>query len=259
MNSLLRLLATALVVLSLAACVQSPPASDILDEVGANGLLTPRAILARYVDAVGGEEIIRSHSSTLLRGRFELSAFGIEGDIEIYSRAPDHVAQNIELSGLGSIHNGYNGEVGWNVDPLQGTSLLEGDALADLIQQSDYYLPLSLGQAVEQETEEVTQVYGNDAYKVRLTDERGKDSVLYFSTEDGLLLRSDTVATTPLGEIPTSTMLLDYRNFAGYLQPTSIVVNQAGQEFSIEVTEIVFDTATDADFEPPAAVRSLLN
>lgn len=240
----------------LIGCAQSGGGNR--DEIGANGLLTPNAIFARYVDALGGSDVIRSHSSTTTRGKFVLRAMGLEGDAVIYAAAPNSVAQNISLPGMGSLQSGYNGEIAWSVDPMQGNSLLSGDALADMELQSDYYLPLNLGTLYEQvETQEVTNINGNEAYKVRLVDSRGKQSFAYFSTETGLVVALESVASTPFGEIPVATYMEEYRAFEGYLQPTRLIVEQAGQEFSIEVDSVTFDDVGENQFEPPAAIRAL--
>lgn len=240
--------------LILAACAQTS-GPDYRDEVGANGLLTPRAVFARYVDVLGGEQAIRSHTSTTIHGRFVLAAFGVEGDATIYGRAPNHFSLVIELPGVGTIQSGYNGEVGWSVDPLQGPSILEGDSLTDLVQQSDYYMPLNLALSPGLETEELTQSNGTDAYKLKLTDARGKDSYLYFAVDSGLLVRTDVVTSSPVGEVPTTTFLSDYQDFEGYLQPTTITISTAGQEIVIEVDNVTFDDVTDAQFVLPDALR----
>lgn len=244
--------------LVLTACTQTSSGPDYRNEVGANGLPTPRALFSSYVEAIGGENVIRSHSSTTLHGRFVLSAFGIEGAATIYSAAPNQISQIIELGGFGTVQSGYNGEIGWSLDPIQGNSILEGDALTDMEQQSDYYLPLNLGESEGQETQELTQSGGADAYKVMLTDSRGKQTFLYFSAESGLLVRSDIVSSTPAGEVPTVTLLSEYQDFEGYMQPTLIVIDAAGQEFSIEVEDYTFDDVSDTQFIPPAAIQSLL-
>lgn len=240
-------------------CAGGPSGADYRNEVGANGLPTPRALLARYVDAIGGEDVIRSHSSTTMRGRFVLGGFGIEGDMVIYSAAPNYISQLIELSGLGTIESGYNGEVGWSVNPLQGNSVLEGDALIDIVQQADYYLPLNYATIFpQQETQEVTQVKGSDAYKVSMVDSRGKTTTLYFSVESALIVRTDATAASPLGDIETSTLINAYGDYAGYRLPSSLTINQAGQEFDILISEVTFDDVTDDRFVPPAAIQSLL-
>lgn len=258
MKTLNRFSLTIACLIILASCAQTSSVANFRDEVGTNGLLTPRALFSRYVEAIGGEDVIRSHTSTTIRGRFILSAFGIEGDVAIHSAAPNHISQHIELGGLGTIRSGYNGEIGWSMDPLQGNSIMEGDALADLIQNSDYYLALNLGESEGQETQELTQTGGADAYKVMLTDSRGKESFLYFSAESGLLLRTDAINSSPAGDVPTSTQFSDYKDFGGYMQPTMLVIDAGGQEFSIEVDEITFDDVGDTQFDLPSAIQSLL-
>ena len=275
MRFLLRITTLLLLLPLLMSCAQTS-GPDYRDEVGANGLLTPRAVFARYVDVLGGEQAIRSHTSTTIHGRFVLAAFGgfyfnnvylcllamfllaafgVEGDATIYGRAPNHFSLVIELPGVGTIQSGYNGEVGWSVDPLQGSSILEGDSLTDLVQQSDYYMPLNLALSPGLETEELTQSNGTDAYKLKLTDARGKDSYLYFAVDSGLLVRTDVVTSSPVGEVPTTTFLSDYQDFEGYLQPTTITISTAGQEIVIEVDNVTFDDVTDAQFVLPDALR----
>lgn len=259
MKFIIRTFSVVSILVLLANCAQTVSGPEYRDEVGANGLLTPRAILARYVEALGGEELIRSYSSTTINGRFVFDAFGIEGAATIYSRAPNQVAQIIELGGFGTIQNGFNGEIGWSVDPLQGNSLLEGDMLTDLAQQSDYYLPLNLQYSPGLSTEELSTNMQSDAYKLKLTDERGKETFLYFDAESGLMVRSDTTASTPLGEMPVTTYFGEYADFGGYMQPISLTISQAGQEFTIYVESVEFDSVTDANFEPPAEIQALLN
>jgi len=240
----------------LIACAQN---GGGLNAVGANGLLTPDAIFARYVNAVGGENVIRSHTSTTTKGRFVLAAMGLEGEANIFAAAPNRVSQVITLGGLGTIETGYNGEVAWSMDPLQGNSVLDGDALADLELRSDYYLPLNMGSLYEEyETQEITNINANEAYKVRSVDSRGKETFAYFSTDTGLLVALEMVSASPMGDIPTSTYMEEYREFEGYLQPTRLIIEQAGQEFAIEIDSITFDDVNESQFTPPAAIQSLL-
>ncbi len=59
----------------------APPAkkADVRSEVGANGLPTPAALLARYVDAIGGESALRKHQSSTRKGKMAIAAMGMEG------------------------------------------------------------------------------------------------------------------------------------------------------------------------------------
>lgn len=243
----------------LLSCTQSTGGMDYRDEVGDNGLPTPRALFAKYVDAMGGEAVVKSHSSMTQRGKFLLSSFGLEGEMTIQAAAPNLLSQTIELPGFGTIRTGYDGEVAWSMDPMQGNSIIEGDQLADLLRQADFYLALNLAAAYgEQETVEVVQVSGSDAYKVRALDSEGKQSLLYFSAESAQLVRTDASVSSPLGVIEVFTVYEGHTGFEGLILPTSMLVSQAGQEFEIQIDSISFDDVDETAFAIPAEIQGLL-
>ena len=163
------------------------------NEVGENGLLTPAAILARFTDATGGEEAWRSHTSSTAKGKFILSAMGLEGDMVVYSAAPNKVSVLIEMAGMGSMNQGYNGEAGWSENPMTGPSLLEGAQLDQMAEQANFYGPLTYDEIYPtQETLELTEFNGESAYKVRLLNAAGRETLQYFSEESGLLIGNHT-------------------------------------------------------------------
>lgn len=259
MNHLKLFLTALLTIVLLVGCAQSPSAVDYRSEVGANGMPTPRALFAKYVEAQGGEVKIRSRESTTMSGRFVLESFGIEGNANIYAAAPNYIAQIIELPGIGTIRSGYNGQVAWAMDPLQGNSVLEGEMLADMVQQADYYLPLNLDTVYPQgETIERTTVRGDDAFKVRAVDSRAKVSMFYFGAESGQLVRADTNVASPIGNVDVFTIYAEHKEFDGQVLPTDISISQAGQEFKIVIDEISFDDVESASFDVPSAIQSLL-
>lgn len=256
MQSTRMMLLASIMTVALSACVQS----GFDNEVGANGLPKPRAIYSRYIAAIGGEDVIRSHSSTTSRGRFVLSDFGVEGSVEAFAAAPDSVSMKIDLSGLGSIESGYNGDIGWSIDPLQGSSIMEGNQLAYMAQQADYYLPLNLASAfTQQQTVAIEPVAGEDCYHVQMLDAAGNPASLFFAVDSGLLLRSSAMVASPLGEIEVITDFAEYGEFGGYRVPIVTNINQGGQQISIHFTEIAFDNVSPGRFEPPVSIKALLD
>ncbi len=255
--SLLRPAVLFIALLTLAACTQTA-GPDIRNEIGANGLPTPRAISARFVDAIGGEDLIRSYSSMTSRGSFSLAAFGVNGDIVIRQAAPNLIYQQIELGGLGTINSGYNGEVGWSVDPLQGPTILQGDALSDMIDQADFYVPLNIQSAEGAETIEQTTFATEPVYRVRINNTRGADVFMFFHVDTSLMLGMELEAETPIGPAMISTYMSGYEDFGGYRIPTRLIIDQAGQEVVIEIDSVSFDDVSADAFTPPPAIRSQL-
>ena len=95
-------------------------------------------ILSRYTRAVGGERAIRKYRSRRALGRFELRAQGIAGPLEILAAAPNRIRIRITLAGLGEMLRGYDGAIGWSMDPAIGPRVLSGGELEETL-----YLPTS--------------------------------------------------------------------------------------------------------------------
>ncbi len=241
--------------LLLAGCAQNAAGPDYRDEVGDNGLLTPRAVFARYTEALGGENVLRSHESKTLSGDFALSSFGLSGTMDMKVAAPNHVIQNIELSGLGTINSGYNGEVAWSSDPLQGTQQLTGQTLKDMARQAEYYLSLNYAEIYpQQETVGLGEVNGVQAYELKLTDADGGETSAWFSEDSGLMIRTIATLSSPMGVMRTVTDILEYREFDGENVPISMSVDQAGQQVEIEIYTVSFNDVSAADFTPPNGI-----
>ncbi len=251
----LRVIFALILSLVLVACAQTGSGPDYRNEVGANGLLTPRAIFARYVDALGGEDTLRSHRSKRMSGAFDLVAFGVSGEMEMITAEPNLVVQNIELEALGNINSGYNGEVAWSSNPMQGTIELTGAMLDDMARQAEYYLPMTYADVFpQQETVQETTINGEAAYEVLLVDSARGETTAFFSTESGLMLRTETTVNSPVGPMETQTDLFEYEMFDGENIPTSLSVNQAGQQIEIQVDAVSYNDVDDADFAAPAGL-----
>jgi hypothetical protein len=252
MTTLIRSLITLCLSLALLSCAQSVSSPDYRDELGSNGLLTPRAVFARYTEALGGERVLRSHESKTLSGDFALSSFGLSGTMDMKVAAPNLVSQTIELSGLGTINSGYNGEVAWSSDPLQGTQRLTGQTLNDMVRQSQYFLPLTYAELYpQQETVGLSEINGVQAYEVKLTDTDGGETTMWFNAETGLMIRSIATISSPAGVMRTVTDILEYREFDGETVPISMAVDQAGQQVDIEIYSVSFNDVSAEDFTPP--------
>src|SRR5438552_2863452 len=105
--------------------------------------ITPPAakVVARYLDAVGGADVVRSVHSSHFRGSIE--AFGLKGSTEAWSRAPDHQTARTEI-GPFKLLNGYDGARAWRTDPTGKVSTLDGkdleQAKADAYFENDQWL-----------------------------------------------------------------------------------------------------------------------
>ncbi len=129
---------------------------------------------------------------------------------------------NIE-TGMGAMNQGYNGEIGWSDNPMTGAQLLDGDQLAGMKLQADFYAPLNYSKHfTSMETVEETDFNGQAAYKVKLVNAAGKESFQYFAKDGGLLLGSQGVQAGPMGESEVKTSFSDYKDFGGAKIPGKV-------------------------------------
>ncbi|HVR28129.1 MAG TPA: hypothetical protein VMS86_01230 [Thermoanaerobaculia bacterium] len=238
----------------------APPATtlDVRDEVGANGLPTPNALLARYVDALGGEVALRRHESSTRKGKMSIAAMGMEGATTVHAAAPDRMVMNIE-TGMGAMNQGFNGKVGWSDNPMTGAQVLAGDQLANMKQQADFYMPLNYTRHfTSMETVEETDFNGAAAYKVRLVSSTGREALHFFDRSSSLLIGIQGVQDGPMGESEVKISFSDYKDFGGVKMPAKTLIDVAGMQIEQTVDTVTYDDVDASAFEPPEAVRAQL-
>ena len=233
-------------------------APDYKEEVGDNGLPTVRAILARNVEAVGGEDAANAHTSFTAKGKFSLAAMGVDGDVTIQAAAPGQMKMVISTP-MGDIQSGYNGEVAWSEDPFSGAQVLEGKAAAAAAAQANFFGPLAYGDFyTSMETLEEAEFQGETCYKVMLVDSEGGETTQYFSKESSLLIGQEAVADGPMGAADTTVVLSDYKEFGGVLVAGKTTINAGGMEIETTIDSLVYDNVDDSAFELSDTIKSLL-
>jgi hypothetical protein len=182
---------------------------------------------------------------------------GMEGQTTTYAAAPDKIAMNIE-TGMGAMNQGYNGTIGWSDNPMTGAQLLEGDQLAGMKLQADYYAPLNYSKHfTSMETVEETTFNNEAAYKVKLVNTAGKESTQYFAKDSGLLLGTQGIQAGPMGESEVKTTFSDYKDFGGSRIPGKVTIDVAGMQIEQTTETVTFDDVAATAFDPPAAVKAL--
>ncbi|UCE59470.1 MAG: hypothetical protein JSU63_18755 [Phycisphaerales bacterium] len=103
--------------------------------------LTVATILQRMVEALGGEEAIRAQSAQTLGGKLAVGGM-LEGTLTIHTAAPNLFLSSVELGGMGTFLQGFDGKIGWGDDPQRGSRILEGAELERMRIQADFYSPM---------------------------------------------------------------------------------------------------------------------
>jgi len=216
-------------------------------------------IIARYMKEVGGADRINSFTSRHESGTVELSGQGLTGTFDIYTATPSKFLLKITLGPIGTIQSGYDGKVGWSLNPFQGPQLMEGKQLTQLQDQADFYPTYTVGEKYTTiETVERTTYEGEESYKVRLVSKAGFETMEYFSVKTGLLVGTTSTAETEAGSLPVSTFVSDYKKFDGLLVPTKTVQKAASQQLVFTITAIEHNSVKSETFDLPAEVKALI-
>jgi len=226
----------------------------------------PETILAKYVDALGGEQALRRVTSRRVVASAELPAdvrgVGpiVHALTEQYFKAPDKWVMTFQTASA-TTAKGFDGTVPWLQNAAgavtEATSPAPALPLARYRRNIDLYEPLNLRQSyTRMATERVERVRDRDAYVVAGFPANDMPERLYFDTETGLLVRKWTATPTVLGEYSIQTDYEDYREVDGLQIPYLVrtIGISPGDNMTLYVEKVEHNLAVDdARFMKPAA------
>jgi hypothetical protein len=215
-------------------------------------------VLKTFRTAIGGETAIRKHTSRTLTGHFELPAQGMKGNLTIVAAAPDRMKLTISVAGLGDLERGYDGTIGYSIDPAVGPRLLEGPELDELKHSADFYDDLH-------DPSKYASVIvvsrgpfeGEECFEVKLVRTSGFTYHEFFSVKTGLLTGVKMNATSQMGTVPVTTIVSEYKSFGGVLTPTITRQKMMGLESVTTITGVTFAPVAPSAFALPDAISAL--
>jgi photosynthetic reaction center cytochrome c subunit len=201
-------------------------------------------ILAKYVDALGGEQALRKVTSRVITGTQMIptgpgGAVPVPATIERLQKAPNLVV-NTYRTPTNTIADGFDGTKAWTMSAqgrvTEPLNIDQGRAKRD----ADFFLPLNLKQVYPKlEVTGVERVNGRDAYLVVGTPQGDLPERLYFDIQNGLLIRKEADLPTPVGNSTFQVNFSDYRDTgSGVKFPFQITMNPATSR------SVLFSTAT---------------
>jgi hypothetical protein len=236
------------------ACLAAPAPGTAQDALPA-----AEEIIDRHVQAIGGRDAVLRHASSRVTGTFAMPAAGIEGTLVVLAARPNLNMTRVEIPGLGTILSGFDGEVGWSMDPNLGPRLLEGNELEATKEGSSQLAAVRDPSLFDvRETVERAEMNGQPCFKVRLVWKSGRESFDCYSIETGLLVGGLSRQDSPMGTIETVTLLDDYREVDGVRSATRIRQQVLGQEQVMILDTIEYDVVEPDAFTPPDPIRVLI-
>src|SRR6476620_7111392 len=104
--------------------------------VSAQQLPAASSIIAKYVAATGGAAAMKA-KSIVTKGGMSMPSAGINGSVEMTQVGVNQMQMVTNIPGMGEVQAGYDGNIAWAADPMQGALLLTGKELDQVRDESD--------------------------------------------------------------------------------------------------------------------------
>jgi hypothetical protein len=222
-------------------------------------LPTAREIVDRFVKESGGAAAFKAIKSMRVKGTFSIIGQSLTGSLEMMSARPNKSLMRVSIAPIGTIEEGFDGKVGWSIDPIQGPSLMTDRQLSERadeavfdaeLHEDDYVKEMSV---VGRETME-----GRDVYRLKVVTIRGNEQFELFDVANGLMVAMEASRDTPLGIVPSVTLMKEYQTFGAVLMPSRVVQRVLGQEHNFAFSSYEFDSVPPNTFDLPPTIKVLI-
>jgi hypothetical protein len=218
-------------------------------EPSAKPLPSPAELIARMIQAYGGEKTLRRHRSMEIRARKAYENQGVDADVAIRVAEPGLRTEEEIWTAAGTqiarVRTYVDGDHGGQATTFGQDAPFAGAELATTRRKAVIHEVLDLARLYKEiKVDGKSSVKDESAYLLRLTPEVGKPSVLYVSARTGLILRRDEGAET--------STFGDFRRVDGEIVPHRTTVEEALGTVTIEVKQVCFGV----EF-PPETFRAI--
>ena len=226
----------------------------------ASPLPTGEAVLAKYVEATGGEAAFTALKNRVTHARMEITGAAVVISLTIYAAAPANLYSLAESEATGRIESGVSDGVAWENSALRGPSVKEGVERDDALKAATFdRLAHWKAHLKSVECTGTADVSGRPAYRIVALPKSGTPETLFFDVESGLLVRAEMTVTTAAGAVPVAAEPSDYRKVDGILMAFSSRMKVMGQERVVTIEKVEHNVELPADrFALPPEIRALI-
>jgi hypothetical protein len=246
-------LVAAFALVSLVASAADTPAK-------ATGKLPSGAdVVAKPLKAIGGRDAVLKHTSTRLKGTWEMPAQSANGEFEMRQAKPNRRLMHLKLGSMGEIVNGYDGKAGWVTSPFAPPALIEGKMLDQTRDEAEYYAILHNPTNYQSlETVARSQFDNRECLELKLVTKSGREVREFYDAKTGLLAGTRGTQETQQGSGELTVTCLEYQKFGDLQQVSKLKIRSDQGDIAITITSVEYDTVPDAELEPPAEIKALL-
>lgn len=218
-----------------------------------------KEILERYTEALGGAEALDAVQYRHVEGTQSMPAMGMTMQMEIWSAPPNRTLAVMTIPGMGEVRQGFDGDVAWMINPMQGARVVEGAEREAMINTGGLDAQTRLDEIYStMETIGRSEMLGRECWEVKMiSDEAEADAC--FDVDTGLLLGMEMTIESEMGPVGSVIEFHDYSAFGGVLMPTRMITRVMGQESVMTIEEVSTEPFDESVFELPAEVKGLVD
>lgn len=244
-------------ILGTALALALSPLAQAADTPAA-ALPAPRTLIDAHVAAVGGAEAYAKSKDGTAKVQMEIVENGMKLEMTLYGRGIDRASVMV-IPGAGDFRSGYSGGVAWSMDPMNGPRLLEGKEREQVVEQSDSLITVRDASVIASaKTTALSESEGRPCYRVEIKWVSGRETADCYGTEDGLLLSTELVIASLMGDMKQISHMSDYKSFGAVKAAAKIKSKVAGMTQLITIQSV--DPAAPAAevFVLPVAIEALV-
>lgn len=220
---------------------------------------TVDSIINRYVQELGGKATLEKIKSRVFKVKLESENFpASEG--EIYSKMPNKQWSRIELSGIGTMNEGFDGTVAWAKTPWEALRVKSGDELLKVKNDAEFHRELTFKKTYPDLAYKGPGKVGEEeAYVLESKPSSTSKEKFLFSSKTGLLLEQQSEFQGAQG-VATKVVVQprEYKTFEGVKYPSDLklklTTGDQSFEFTIRVSDVKYNVEIDdGKFAKPSA------
>ena len=195
-----------------------------------------KEIFESYAEFLGGEDAFKEIDTARLKMTMEMPGLGMNMERTVTFKAPNKIYVDMDIQGYGKMLQGFDGENGWAIDPIQGRRPLQGRELDQLKEETNFKEGLHLtdkyasAKVVGRSEDGLTMIQCVRA-------DNGLEEKLYFEESSGLLRRSDYVEDMgPQGSVPVSARVDLYEKVGDIRLPIETSAEMMGTSMRVVIT-----------------------
>jgi len=230
------------------------PAAPALKELPVEGQKpSAKDVFAKHLEATGGKAAWEAKKSMVATGAIEIPAAQLKGAMKTTAAAPDRVAVNMELPGIGTTSQCFDGTVGWSMDPMRGPAIMGEKEVEQMKRDANFLRDLQM--ANDPGTAEVAglvEFEGTPCWHVKVDG----NSYLY-AKDTGLMKGIRMTAATPMGDLPVTVLMEEYKDFGDVKMATRSTTKVMGQVQVMSFEAVEWNAAKDEAFAMPAEIKAM--